>query len=115
MFKRCPKCDYEWIHRADFLYDPDLKLIGYQVNFKALAAGIFLFNHDCKGTLAIPAAEFLDLYHGPIFKERATGTQHCPGFCLHENDLVPCPVRCECVYVREILQVIRKWPKKVIA
>lgn len=115
MFKRCPKCHFEWQQRTDFLEEPGLQVIGYQVNFDALAAGIFLFNHDCKGTLAIPAAEFLDLHHGPIFKERATDSPHCPGYCLHEDELDPCPVRCECVYVREILQVIKQWPKKVIA
>ena len=89
--------------------------IGYQVNFKSLDAGIFLFNHRCKGTLAIPAEQFRDLYKGPIFKERATGSDDCPGHCLHEDQLDPCPVRCECAYVREILQIIRRWPKPVEA
>lgn len=115
MFKCCPKCHFEWPRRDDFLHDPELKVIGYQVNFKNLAAGIFLFNHSCFGTLAIRAEDFLDLYHGPIFKERATGGPECPGHCLHEDDLAPCPSHCECAYVREILQLIRKWPKNVTA
>ena len=115
MFKRCPKCYFEWSRRADFLGDPNLEPIGYQVNFSALKAGIFLFNHDCKGTLAIAVGEFSDLYSGPIFKERADGSQECPGQCLHEDNLAPCPAHCECAYVREILQLIRKWPKKVEA
>jgi hypothetical protein len=112
MFKECPKCSFEWPRRIDFLQDPHLEPIGYQVNFNNLEAGIFLFNHACKGTLAIRAHEFQDLYHGPIFKERAFGSSECTEKCLHEEDLSPCPSSCECAFVREILQVVRNWPKK---
>ena len=115
MFKQCPKCFFEWPRRVDFLDDPNLDPIGYQVNFNALAAGIFLFNHNCNGTLGVPASEFLDLYKGPLFKERATDSPECPGHCLHEDDLDPCPARCECAYVRQILHLIKKWPKKIEA
>ncbi len=115
MFKQCPSCCFEWPRRVDFLRDPNLRLIGYQANFNVLAAGIFLFNHDCNGTLAVPAENFMDLYHGPIFKERASEGPQCPGHCLHQEDLSTCPARCECNYVREILQVIRQWPKTVVA
>ena len=111
MFKRCPNCGFEWSSRDDFLSDPRLRVIGYQVNFQSLDAGIFLFNHKCNGTLAIPLEQFKDLYDGPIFTERATGSDDCPGFCLYEDRLEPCPARCECAYVREILQIVREWPK----
>ena len=100
MFKICPKCFFAWPRRVDFLNDPGLEVIGYQVNFSALGAGIFLFNHDCYGTLAIPADAFQDLYDGPIFKARATGSQTCPGSCLYEEDLTQCPAQCECAYGR---------------
>jgi hypothetical protein len=29
------------------------------------------------------------------------------------NHLVPCPAKCECVYVREIMQTVRNWQKNV--
>ena len=112
MFKSCPKCSVQWPRRTDFLEDASLELIGYQVNFTSLEAGIFLFNHDCNSTLAIKAHDFQDLYHGPIFKERATGGPECTGKCLYEDDLSLCPAQCECAFVREILQLVRKWPKK---
>jgi hypothetical protein len=115
MFKQCPKCFFEWPRRVDFLADSNLEVIGYQVNYISLKAGIFLFNHDCSGTLAIPAGEFMDLYNGPIFKERATDSPECQGHCLHEEDLASCPARCECAFVREILQLIKNWPKQVEA
>ncbi|MEJ2040929.1 MAG: hypothetical protein P8X55_18675 [Desulfosarcinaceae bacterium] len=112
-FKRCPTCGFAWTTRRQFLEDPELTLIGYQVNFKKLAAGLILFNHGCKGaTLAIEALAFRDLYRGPVFRERLTGGATCPGHCLHESDLVPCPEACECSYVREIINIVRKWPKK---
>ena len=115
MFKRCPACGHAWSVRNDFLSDPGLRVIGYQVNFGSLEAGVFLFNHTCKGTLAIHAHEFKDLSCGPMYKERATGGEECQGHCLHEDDLGPCPARCECAYVRDILQIVRQWPKPVEA
>ena len=111
MFKKCPNCGFEWSSRRDFLDDPTLEIIGYQANFEELAAGIFLFNHSCHGTLAIPSGRFEDLYQGPIFARRAEDSEECPGYCLQEEELEPCPVECECAYVREIIQTIRHWPK----
>ena len=111
MFKCCPNCGFQWSQRVDFLGDPNIVLIGYQVNFRELNAGIFLFNHTCNGTLGIHALDFSDMYKGPIFEERLTGSDPCPGHCLHEDDLRPCPAKCECGYVRHILQLIRAWPK----
>jgi hypothetical protein len=110
-FKVCPKCGYGWPTRERFLQDPDLKLIGYHANFKALQTGILLFNHTCRTTLALQAIDFEDLYDGPIFSERATGTDRCPGHCLHEGNLTPCPTQCECGFIRQILQLIMNWPK----
>lgn len=46
-----------------------------------------------------------------MFTERLTGTEECQGMRLHEDDLRPCPAKCECAYVREVLQVITSWPK----
>jgi hypothetical protein len=115
MFKCCPKCGFVWASRLDFLSDSGLHAIGYQVNFQVLQAGIFLFNHVCRGTLGIPAAEFMDLYRGPVFQERATGGAECAGHCLHEDDLAACPAQCECAFVREVLQRIRMWPKRMEA
>jgi hypothetical protein len=111
MFKSCPNCHQEWASRSCFLCDPGLELIGYQANFKAVKAGIFLFNHTCRGTLAIPAEAFIDLYNGPMFKERLNGHAQCPEHCLHEADLDPCPLQCECSFVRQVLQIVREWPK----
>jgi hypothetical protein len=33
--------------------------------------------------------------------------------CLREGALDPCPLKCECRYVRDVLQVVRHWPKSV--
>jgi len=86
-------------------------LIGYQSDFKELEAGLFLFNHSCKGTLAIEAGEFADLYDGPIFSGRAIGSYECPDYCRRKDKLKPCTVKCECAYVREIMQIVKDWAK----
>ena len=111
VFKKCPNCGYEWKNREQFLNDADIEIIGYQVNCTRLLAGYFMFNHDCKGTLTIPAEHFQDLYDGHIFSERATGKDECKEYCLQESELRPCPVECECAYVREIISIIKNWPK----
>lgn len=110
-FKTCTICKVVWQTRDAFLDDPDIFIVGYQVHFNALTEGLFLFNHACKGTLSVKADEFTDLYNGPVFKERLTDTAECPGHCLHEHALNPCPAECECSFVREIIQIIKNWPK----
>jgi hypothetical protein len=52
-----------------------------------------------------------DLYDGPVFEQRKTGTEQCPEYCLRKEELASCPAKCECAYVREIIQLVAKWPK----
>ena len=114
LFKQCSFCLHSWTTRDGFLADPDVHLVGYQANFDKLEAGLFLFNHDfpdCGTTLAIDAARFRDLYHGPVFSERLTLTDRCPRYCMQQEELRPCPARCECAYVREVSDIVRNWPK----
>jgi hypothetical protein len=112
-FKRCTCAGaVPWRTRDDFLSDPGVVLIGYQANFEELKAGFFLFNHSCHTTLSVKVDQFLDLYDGPVFRERATNGPACQGFCLHRGALNPCPAHCECAFVREILQILRNWKKR---
>lgn len=110
-FKKCPRCNFVWELRNAFLSDPSVELIGYQTNFKELAEGLFYFNHACKGTFTLYARDFLDLYKGPLFAERRLYTEECPEFCLYRHNLQPCPNKCECAYVRKVMQIIKQWPK----
>jgi len=110
-FKKCNTCKTEWDSRSSFLSDPDIKLVGYQVHFETLTAGLFYFNHSCKSTLAVQADLFMDLYDGPVFTERATNGDDCPGHCLHKHNLEPCPAKCECASVRNVLQIVKDWQK----
>ena len=106
-FKKCAPCGFEWESLDAFLGDPAVEILGYQVHFEELELGIFLFNHSCKATLAIPVHEFRHLYDGPVFEARQTGGEDCPGYCLRETELCSCPAHCECAYVREIIQRIK--------
>jgi hypothetical protein len=111
-FKTCPFCSTAWSSREMFLSDDDLSLVGYQVDFDELTLGLLLFNHGaCSTTLAIRADLLKDLYLGPVFSGRRTWQEDCPGYCLKRSQLAACPARCECAWVRELLQVIRQWPK----
>ena len=106
-FKRCSLCGYRWDSREAFLTDPNVEIVGYQVNFDSLSLGLLLFNHSCRGTLSVAAEVFRDIYDGPVFSERATGGEECPGHCLHQRNLKPCPAQCECRYIREIIEIIK--------
>jgi hypothetical protein len=111
-FKACPSCGRVWGSREDFMADPEVELIGYQVDAASQDAGLFLFNHRCEGTLAIPAAAFVDLVGKPLHAPSLYGTKECEGHCLHCHDIDPCRAFCECAYVRQALQVVRRWPKR---
>jgi hypothetical protein len=89
--------------------------VGYQSWLDDLELGLFLFNHDtCGTTLALQAGAFTDLYDGPVFagSGKLMGTDACSTYCLNSSDLRPCPKECECAYVRQVLQIVRSWPKQ---
>ena len=111
MFKICKTCKTEWDCRNSFLMDSNIELVGYQVEFEELTLGLLLFNHTCGTTLSIYAKEFTDLYNGPVFEYRAVGGVDCPGYCLRPDSIEPCPVQCECAYIREVLQLIAVYKK----
>ncbi|MBD3224971.1 MAG: hypothetical protein GF313_09585 [Caldithrix sp.] len=106
-FKVCPSCGFEWKYRKEFVEDDNLCIVGYQANFKHLTAGLLLFNHSCKSTLALQVSVLRDLYEGPVFREKATGTDECPGYCLNKHNLDACQAECECAFVREIIQRLK--------
>ncbi|MDX1776054.1 MAG: hypothetical protein R3297_05700 [Desulfobulbales bacterium] len=111
MFKECSLCRHSWQKREHFLTDPDIEIVGYQVCFDGAKDGLFLFNHLCETTLALKVQEFEDLHTGPKYEAVLTGTEECPGLCLHVDQLDACDARCEFASVRDIIQTIRKWPK----
>jgi hypothetical protein len=39
------------------------------------------------------------------------GTEECSEYCLYSEMIDRCPVECECAYVREVLNIVREWPK----
>ncbi len=109
-FKKCSTCAEIWRTRDNFLSDYNLAVKGYMANFDHLELGIFLFDHKtCKTTLAIQASQFTDLYNGPVYKNRLTGTEVCPEYCLDKDEFKPCPAKCECAYVREVLNIVTSW------
>ena len=115
MFKECPTCQHKWETREELLNDPTLRLVGYQVNYVDLEAGLFLFNHDideCGTSLAIDAGEFTDMHKGEIFEDHTKETvSNCPGYCDERRFLGPCSEKCECSYVRDVLDKVKEWPK----
>jgi hypothetical protein len=111
-FRQCTSCAKLWQSQEEFLTDPEVSLLGLQVCFEDLMEGLIMFNHSCKTTFSVEVSQFENLYEGPVYEERATGSGQCPGYCLNEKDLTPCPAKCACAFVREILQKIKLFPKQ---
>jgi len=109
-FKICPSCKAIWPTLDDYLSDPELNVVGYQAVLDDLCGGLFIFNHvhdDCGTSMAIPVKEFVSLSELPILNRRIGCPEKCPGLCMHMDELGHCPVKCECTWVREVLQTIR--------
>jgi hypothetical protein len=93
--------------------DPRVEITGYFAVFEAPHLGPFSFNHHkCGSTIAVKAEDFIDMYHGEVYQERKTGGPDCPGYCLNSAELRPCAAKCECAFVREVVQIVKTWPKK---
>ena len=115
IFKVCPTCSKPWNTLEDFLSDPELELTGYQVNFAELEGGLFYFTHEhetCGTTLAIPVKQFTNLSNRPFLALHGEQPKCCPNLCMRAGSMDPCPVECECGWVREIMQLIRNWTKR---
>ena len=106
-FHVCPNCSFVWHTREEFRNDKNVTIVGYQAYYKNLKEGLFLFNHSCSGTFAVEVGAFADLYDGLVFQENVADTDECPDYCLHEDSLLPCPVKCECAFVRDIIQMLK--------
>jgi hypothetical protein len=114
-FKTCTNCGHIWQTMEDFLSDQTLQLAGYQAHFDDLLGGLILFTHaqeDCYTTLAIEVRQFTSLTRRPILNVRTHQPDGCKEICMREGTFDPCPIKCECSWVREILQTIKDWSQK---
>lgn len=113
-FKTCPNCAAVWEKREEFLADSSVRLKGYGADFEKLEEGLFYFTHEngkCLTTMVLQAKDFLDLYPGTRYSGRRTGQADCPGYCLRKDQLDRCEALCECAFVREIVHIIKGYPK----
>jgi hypothetical protein len=114
-FKVCPNCSTVLNTLEAFLSDPKLEYAGYQINFADLEGGLFYFTHatqSCGTTMAVAVKAFSGLSSRPLLaKQGKQPGGKCSGACLRAGDSSPCPVECECVWVREVMQIILGWRK----
>lgn len=114
VYKRCTTCGKTWRDRNAFLADPSVEFLGFQPFFDEDRLGYFLFNHitSCTTTLALAVEDFRDLYSGPVWQECKYKEADCPGYCAHLGQDGRCPAKCVCTWVREVMAVLKAWPKK---
>ncbi len=108
-FKSCTACNQKWLLRENMLYDPNVKLLGYQMNFSDIGSGLLYFNHsgsNCKTTFAIKVSEFKEMYDGPEYSENMMAENDCPMYCLRRSELRSCGLPCSVAFIREIMMNI---------
>ena len=109
VFKECTLCKTTWSTRSKFIYDPEVRLIGYQMKVNNIERGLLLFNHlACKNTLALDVEQISDMYEGPVYTQNKHASKECPLYCLSQGNFERCPVQCSCAYVREVMNKIRE-------
>jgi len=114
-FKKCSYCSQIWHSRDLFLADKDIKFNGYQADFESPEEGLFLFTHHlhkCGTTLAVQVSLLQDLYKGPVYTERKMNSEECPSYCMNVSNFERCETKCECAYVRKLIQIVNEWDKK---
>jgi hypothetical protein len=111
-FKTCTMCLQSWRDAESFISDPSLVINGYQAFFDNPERGLILFTHKiqgCGSTIAVPAGVFKPLYHGPDYLLRNFGEPSCCGHCLQDHDLEQCNAECDMRWVRDVLQMLRRY------
>ncbi|GMW01693.1 MAG: hypothetical protein AMXMBFR84_28300 [Candidatus Hydrogenedentota bacterium] len=111
----CRGCNQVWLEREGLISDPAIALAGYQANFDNLESGRFVFTHECGASFSVCVKSFLTLCAEHVHTGYRLNGEACPGYCMHEHELDPCGAECECAYIRNVLDVVRKWPKAIPA
>jgi hypothetical protein len=109
-FKKC-SCGYFWRNCNEFLDDPEVVIIDYQINVVDFAKGYYLFNHidDCRSTIALEVEKFFSIYDGPVYEKSLRGTPECTCFGKDSMNFAECCDRhCRDATARRIIQIIRE-------
>lgn len=110
-YKACTLCRVTWPSRDAFLDDPEIALLGYQAFVEDGIPGLFLFNHACGTTLALPLESMRDLYHGPPPQPGRVGPEGPVDYCLTSQQ-GSCPATCECALVRQLTDLLKPIPDR---
>lgn len=106
VFKNCNYCGATWGSMAEFLASPEISFVGYQAFVRDGVLGLFLFNHVCNTTLAIPADRFRELIPDAVHGI----PEHTSPLCLTKGS-GECPEACECGWANRVIETIEGWRK----
>jgi hypothetical protein len=106
----CQVCRRAWTSLAAFLRDPELTLTGYRACLEDFRSGVYLFSHQCTGTIEVSVSRFA---RTRVPGRSLAGTHACPGFCYYETSFLPCEAICDGSVYRRVahrLKVSRREP-----
>jgi hypothetical protein len=82
-----------------------IELTGYMPTFDELLTGSLFVQSPLRNHAGLSGGYLFEhLYDGAgLSGQNKAGESECPGYCQNKTDFSPCPVKCNCAFVREIL------------
>jgi hypothetical protein len=107
-FARCGSCRRPWVSWQDFLFDPQVRMLGFQGSIRWPDTNLLVFEHSCGSSVSVLTHRLRHLLPAPVEDGLPSlrGTDECPGHCLSLADLAACDRPCVNARDRDLIRVI---------
>lgn len=110
-FQTCGACKLEWPTWESFLFDPDVRILGFQPALAHPELNLLIFEHRCGSSISVLTRRLRHLLP-PRSEEtpRVTlyGSEECENHCRFLDDLEVCEAPCANARDRELILMIRR-------
>ncbi len=100
--QKCGSCGRQWDHWRDFILDPDLRPIGFQMIPAVQDVNLLIFEHRCGSSISVLIRRLRHFFSNggpPADLPALFGTNLCSGHCRFLENLEGCDR--ECVNARD--------------
>jgi hypothetical protein len=110
-FQKCGSCGQPWMQWSDFILDPDVRLLGFQVVTGMPDANLLVFEHCCGSSISVLVKRLRHLLGDaqpqtqlPVLFE----TNQCNEFCRFLENLAACDRPCANARDRQLIQAVMR-------
>jgi hypothetical protein len=96
-FRTCGACGRNWETWQDFVYDPQVRLLGMQAIYGLPDANLIVFEHRCGSSISVLAHRLRHLLPPDAADESLPnlfGTETCSEYCRFVDNLAQCDRPC---------------------